>query len=42
MEAVEESLSQPLVASPGRDLAARALLGGACTQQRVSDLLGVS
>ena len=41
-EAVDEPLSLPLVATPGRDLAARALLAGAGTQQRVSDLLGVS
>ena len=43
MEAVDESLSSPLVATPERELAARALHGGPdCSQQRVSDLLGVS
>jgi hypothetical protein len=42
MSVIDEPLSQPLMATPGRELAARALLGGACTQQRVSDLLGVS
>ena len=43
MEAVDGSLSPPIVATPGRELAARALLAGPdCSQQRVSDLLGVS
>ena len=43
MEAVEATLSVPLVATPGRALAARALLAGPDgSQQRVSDLLGVS
>ena len=39
MDPVEDA---PLEATPGRELAARALLGGGCSQQRVSDLLGVS
>jgi hypothetical protein len=43
MTAVDESLSLPIVVTPGRALAARALLAGPdCSQQRVSHLLGVS
>jgi hypothetical protein len=43
MAGVDESLSLPLVVTPGRVLAARALLAGPdASQQRVSDLLGVS
>jgi hypothetical protein len=43
MAAVEAPLSPPIVPTPGRELAARALLAGPDhSQQRVSDLLGVS
>ena len=41
MESVDESRSN--TAAPGRELAVRALLAGPdCSQQRISDLLGVS
>lgn len=43
MAAVDATTSLPLVATPGRELAARALQAGPdCSQQRISDLLGVS
>ena len=43
MAAVDAPTSPPLVATPGRELAARALQAGPdCSQQRIGDLLGVS
>jgi hypothetical protein len=43
MAVVDVTSSPPLVVTPGRELAVRALLAGPdCTQRRVSDLLGVS
>ena len=43
MAAVDATPSPPIVETPGRELAARALLADPdCSQQRVSDLLGVS
>jgi hypothetical protein len=42
MAAVDPTVSPPLIVTPARELAARALLAGTCTHQRVAELLHTS